>query len=253
MGKGISGGRNRNFDIERTHAFQSILDIIDQQRKIAGPAPLIVAVTDTDPEKIKKTAAAQAWEMIEHGVRHLMDGGPAGTPGLFHVALSKMSLRASPLAQALGIGKMPFEDENVVALYHDGFTAAYAPTKRLMEAAIHDARDAKRVIAQAIERAEAPKTGFFLTPEERVGLISPERIKQMVEQLKKPARPADVFNALDEANKGPAEERELLKKHQRLMLDHACDAYQTACHIVHDRLHAFLTPRAAPPRTPPTL
>ena len=247
---GISGGHNKNFDIERTKAFEYILEIITEQKRIAGEGPLIISVTDLDPSKIKKTAAAESWNMIEKGVRHLMDGGPAGTPGLFNAALSKMSLRSSPLAQALGVKKLPFEDENVIALYHDGFTAAFSPVKRLLEAAIHDARDSKRLIATAVENNENARLGFFLTPDERLGIISKERMNEMMKTLEKPASPGDVFNALNGGCNGPSEEHILLKKHQDMTLAYMADEFQNSCHLLHDRLQAMQTPRPPAPKSP---
>lgn len=250
MQKGISGGRNKNFDIERTKTFEYILEIIDAQKRIAGQAQLIVSVTDLDPEKMKKAAAAESWNMIEKGVRHLMDGGPAGTPGVFNASVSKMSLRSSPLAQSLGIKRLPFEDENIVALYHDGFTAAFTPVKRLLEAAIHDARDGKRLIAEAIEKSDSTKLGFFLMPEERIGVISRERMNEMLKALEKPASPAEVFNAMNNKKTEPTEEQALLKKHQNMTLDYLAQEYQNACHLLHDRLHAIKGPQPTMPKSP---
>ena len=50
----LSGGKDKNFDIERSKAFDYILEIIDEQKKIAGAPPLILSVTDLDPAKAKK-------------------------------------------------------------------------------------------------------------------------------------------------------------------------------------------------------
>ena len=161
-----------------------------------------------------------------------------------------MSLRASPLAQAIGVKNLPFENENTAVIYADGFSAAFTPVQRLLRAALHDSRDSKRVIAEALERADSLQLGFFLTPDQRVGVMTVETMTRMLEKLKHEPTQADTFNALSEKNNGPTEERELMEKHQKVLLQSLASEYQTACNLLNDRLQMMLGKKGPLPRPP---
>lgn len=107
----------------------------------------------------KSNAEKDVWTLLEAGVFHLQCGAPDGQPGTLAEALSRASLRAAPLAAALGVKPPQFEPILLPARPAAGDEAAGFLCRKLLDAAEEDFPKSRKVLQQKI-LAEKPGNGL---------------------------------------------------------------------------------------------
>lgn len=150
----MTAGHDDNFNRQRDAAFSKVISLIDGRIGAAIPA-VVLHVREKSPEALRDNAAIEVWSLFLKGIRHLESGAPDGGPGSMHESLSKTSLRASPLAAALGISPPQFEPIYFSIDYTTGSEAALFLCNRLIEGAETDFPKSRQLIQQRI-LAEKP-------------------------------------------------------------------------------------------------
>lgn len=106
-------------------------------------------------------AERAAWQLLLRGILHLKNGAPDGGAGSMAEALSRASLRSSPLAASLGIRPPQFEQMPFPADFTDGAEAARFLCRELAKAARQDLPRSKDLMTKRIF-AEKPDPAIKL-------------------------------------------------------------------------------------------
>jgi hypothetical protein len=138
-----------DFNQQRDAAFDKVIVLVDQRVKAATPV-VVLHLQEKSPDTLRANAAGEVWSLFLNGIRHLKDGAPDGQPGAMTEALSRTSLRASPLAAALGIRPPQFEPIYFSIDYTTGDEAVIFLCERLIEAAEADFPKSRQIIQQKI-------------------------------------------------------------------------------------------------------
>jgi len=146
--------RDETFARQREVAFSRIITHVTE--RISATTPVVVVhLQEKSPGTLRANATVEAWSLFLNGIRHLRNGAPDGQPGSMHESLSRASLRASPLAAALGIRPPQFEPLFFSIDYNTGEEAAIFLCRQLVEAAEADFPKSRQLIQQKI-LAEKP-------------------------------------------------------------------------------------------------
>jgi len=146
--------QGEDFSRARDTAFHRVIAHIDAQLHQATPV-VVVDLQEKSPQTLRANASSEAWSLFLNGIRHLHNGAPDGQPGSMHEALSRVSLRSSPLAAALGVSPPHFEPIYFSVDYTTGAEATLFLCRRLIEAAEADFPKSRTLIQQKI-LAEKP-------------------------------------------------------------------------------------------------
>ena len=150
----MTANHDDNFNRQRDIVFGKVLSLVDGHLHAVTPV-VVLHIQEKSPAELRANAAVEAWSLFRSGLRHLKNGAPDGGPGSMHESLSKVSLRASPLAAALGISPPQFEPIYFSIDYTTGAEAALFLCTRLIEAAEADYPKSRHIIQQRI-LAEKP-------------------------------------------------------------------------------------------------
>lgn len=141
------GDKQDIFAQNRDAMLERILSLVEPRLNSASPAIITdfrsMALSGDDARK-------EAWALLYAAIHHLKDGAPGHQPGSMAGALSKISLRSSALASAIGVKPPQFEHMLFGADYADGQEAALFLTQRLIEAAEGDISKSRQIISQKI-------------------------------------------------------------------------------------------------------
>jgi len=138
-----------DFIRQREAAFDRV--IVHVGGRITAATPVVILhLQEKSPETLRANASAEVWSLFLNGIKHLKDGAQGGQPGAMADALSRASLRASPLAAALGIRPPQFEPLYFSIDYTTGDEAALFLCRRLVEAAEGDFPKSRQLIQQKI-------------------------------------------------------------------------------------------------------
>jgi hypothetical protein len=148
---------DEEFSRARDKAFGRVIAYIDGRVHQAMPV-VVIDLQEKSPETLQTNARSEAWSLFLNGIRHLHNGAPQGQPGSMHEALSRTSLRASPLAAALGVSPPQFEPIYFSIDYTTGAEAALFLCRRLIDAAETDFPKSRTLIQQKI-LTEKPGVG----------------------------------------------------------------------------------------------
>ena len=92
---------DEDFCRQRDETFSKITTLLDGRIRAITPV-VVLRPQEMSPDNLRANAEKEVWSLFRNGIRHLKDGAPDGQPGAMAEALSRTSLRASPLAAALG-------------------------------------------------------------------------------------------------------------------------------------------------------
>jgi len=140
---------DEDFSRARDKAFGRVIAHIDAQMHRSTPI-VVIHLQEKSPETLQTNAKSEAWSLFLNGIRHLHNGAPNNQPGSMHEALSRTSLRASPLAAALGVSPPHFEPIYFSIDYTTGAEAALFLCRRLIDAAETDFPKSRSLIQQKI-------------------------------------------------------------------------------------------------------
>lgn len=143
-----------DFFPQRDETFSKVIAYVDARIKTATPI-VVLRLEEKSPDTLRANASIEVWSLFLNGIRHLKDGAPDSQPGAMTEALSRTSLRSSPLAAALGIRPPQFEPIYFSIDYTTGAEAALFLCRRLVEAAETDFPKSRQLIQQKI-LAEKP-------------------------------------------------------------------------------------------------
>lgn len=130
---------------QRNTAYDRILTLI--QGHIDALPVGVSLITTLSPSDARDAATRDVWTLFRKGVQHLKNGGQLDSPGSFGEAISKASLRSTPMAATLGV-KPPKFDE---VYYHEiefdsGAAEAVWRTNRMVEALEADAPKSQQMV-----------------------------------------------------------------------------------------------------------
>ena len=145
----MSPEHGETFSQQRNAAFSKVIALVEGRIGAAAPV-IILHLQEKSPDTLRANATIEAWSLFLNGLRHLKNGAPEGKPGSMHESLSRASLRASPLAAALGISPPQFEPIYFSIDYTTGTEAAIFLCRRLVEAAETDFPKSRQLIQQKI-------------------------------------------------------------------------------------------------------
>lgn len=131
--------------VSRTAAsLHHLIRLLDRHRP-----PVVLASAQDDPAD--DTAARRtSWELLCAGLFHLADGGRNGQMGALTIAVSRASLRSTPLASALGIPASVFALTADIGPCHTSHAQAVFFARRMTEAVISDIDVSAPIIARAL-------------------------------------------------------------------------------------------------------
>ncbi len=150
----MAAEHSEDFIRQREAAFNQVITLVDGHIKAVTPV-VVLHLQEKSPDTLRANAAVEVWSLFLNGIKHLKDGAQGGQPGAMAEALSRTSLRASPLAAALGIRPPQFEPLYFSIDYTTGTEAALFLCRRLVEAAEGDFPKSRQLIQQKI-LAEKP-------------------------------------------------------------------------------------------------
>ncbi|MDE2337309.1 MAG: hypothetical protein KGL10_08350 [Alphaproteobacteria bacterium] len=140
---------------QRDAAFDAVLSLLAARLDAATPV-LTLQLDEKSPDALRDNAAKDVWTLFHGGIRHLKNGAPDGGPGTMTEAISRVSLRAAPLAAALGIPPPHFEQVLLGVDYADGRAAAFSLCRHLIGAAENDFPKSRQIIQQKILAEKPP-------------------------------------------------------------------------------------------------
>jgi hypothetical protein len=143
---------------QRSKAFDRVIALIDERIKAASPS-LLLHLDEISPDSMRQSAEKETWSLFQRGIRHLQNGAPRNQPGSITEALSRMSLRSSSFAAALGVKPPQFEQIYFSVDYTTGHEAALFFCHRLIEAAEGDLSKSKQIIHLKL-MSETPSAAF---------------------------------------------------------------------------------------------
>src|SRR5262249_29618401 len=97
-----------DFGLQRDATFSKVMALMDVRLQAATPV-VVLHAQEKSPQDMPQNAQPEVWSLFIGGIHHLKEGAPGNQPGTMTEALSRVSLRASPFAAALGIRPPHFE------------------------------------------------------------------------------------------------------------------------------------------------
>ena len=174
---------NKVFQQHRNETFDQVIRLINGRIKSVNPS-ILLHLGEMSAESLNQGVAKEVWSLFLNGIQHLKDGAPDHQPGSMTEALSRMSLRSSSFAAALGVKPPQFEKMYFSVDYTNGHEAALFFCHRLIEAAMGDLSKSKQIIQQR------------MLLEKPAGAFGVEADKEKVDALKR--QMAFSFNILSE-------------------------------------------------------
>jgi hypothetical protein len=154
----MSDDHDKTFHRNRSETFDLVIALIDARVKAAAPV-LLLRFDEMSADSMRRSAEKEAWSLFLNAIRHLKNGAPDSQPGALTEALSRMSLRSSSFAAALGVKPPQFEQMYFSVDYTTGREAALFFCLRLVEAAKGDLSKSRQIIGQKI-MTEKPAGAF---------------------------------------------------------------------------------------------
>lgn len=149
---------DRAFHQHRNEMLDLVIARIESRIKTAAPA-LLLHFDEMSGDSLRQNTEKECWSLFLNSIRHLKDGAPDSQPGSMTEALSRMSLRSSAFAAALGVKPPQFEPMYFSVDYTTGHEAAIFFCRRLVEAAEGDLSKSRQIIHQKI-MTEKPEGAF---------------------------------------------------------------------------------------------
>src|SRR5262245_11846249 len=89
------------YEVDRSAAYDRILNLVQGHVDALKP-PIMADISVLSPSDAKDAAERSVWTLFQRGISHLKNGGQMEQPGLFSEAVSRASLRSSPIAATVG-------------------------------------------------------------------------------------------------------------------------------------------------------
>ena len=217
------------YNKERDAAYDRILNLV-QGHINALKLPVAGSLTTLSPSDARDAAERDVWSLFRAAIQHLKNGGQMNQPGLFSEAVSKASLRSTPMAMTLGVKPPKYEENYLMVEFDSGAAEAYWRSRRMLEAAAADADKSKQLM-----RAKLGFTGPLTVPD-KPDVNDPE-LKGVFDAAQNSARSKDGEDALIVA----------IRRQAVLSFNLLCDVYvpQTAA-LKQEIADLFLTPPPKP-------
>lgn len=107
-------------------------------------------ITHSHAPSANDAAKATSWDLLVAGLSHLVDGGINGAGGTLTTAVSRASLRSTPLASALGIPSPTFALVSDLMPCHEEHAGDVFVARRMTEAVIADIDVSTPLITRAL-------------------------------------------------------------------------------------------------------